>query len=501
MIETDPETGEEYSMTEDSKEPIQDRSVVEMRYDPTRDPGWRWIPTRVRHDKTERLQQAVAKKGQTKYSGTMNDEGTANSVWNSIHNPITVSMIRSGNEDPTEEEMKDLIKSRDVDISKKYYERKAPQENITLIKGLQDFHNKYIKNEILIRKTLRGGNKNLLDLACGKGGDLFKWLFAKARYVVGIDYAGDNILDPSNGIYKRYVDALIEFGQNRVPKMAFVIGDSSKNIISGDAGTNPEESNILRSVFGKYPLDGTVPQYIDKVMAGSFRAGADVAACMFAIHYFFESVEKLDGFLKNLSETVKVGGFFIGCCFDGDKIFNLLKTVEKGRSKVGMEGDIPIWTIAKDYDKEDLTPDDDSIGLGIDVEFISIGATHKEYLVPFELLKIKLANIGFELLDATSLKDMGLNSSTNTFDVSYEMAAKLGKKYSMPDSVKQFSFLNRWFIFKRIGETNIPKIILSVPEEKVEKEVEEVEEKVEEVEEKVEYKSEEEDVDPRLLKE
>ena len=57
----------------------------------------------------------------------MNDEGTANSVWNSIHNPITVSMIRSGNEEPTEEEMKDLIKSRDTDISKKYYERKAPQ--------------------------------------------------------------------------------------------------------------------------------------------------------------------------------------------------------------------------------------------------------------------------------------------------------------------------------------------------------------------------------------
>ena len=472
------ETGEEYTMTEDSKEPIQDRSIVEMRYDPTQQPGWRWIPTRIRYDKTERLQKAIAKKGNTKYSGTMNDEGTANSVWNSIHNPVTLSMIRTGNEEPSEEEMKDLLTSRESNISKKYYERKAPQENITLIKGLQDFHNKYIKNEILLKRTLRGGNKILLDVACGKGGDLFKWLFNKARYVVGIDYSGDNIIDSSNGIYKRYVDALVEFGPNRVPKMAFVIGDSSKNIINGEAGSTPEESDMLRSIFGKYPIKGTIPKYIETVMNGTFRAGADIAACMFAIHYFFETSEKLDGFLKNLSDTVKIGGYFIGCCFDGNKIFNLLKMTENGHSKVGNEGDIPIWTIKKDYDKDELSNDDESIGLGIDVEFISIGATHKEYLVPFELLKMKLSTIGFELLDVNELKEFGLNSSTNTFDESYKMAEKIGKKYTMPESVKQFSFLNRWFIFKRKGQTDIPELPKIVLEEKVE----EVEEKVEKVE-------------------
>jgi hypothetical protein len=62
-IQADPETGEEYASTEDSKEPIQDRSIVEMRYDPSREPGWRWVPTRIRHDKTERLIRASLKKG------------------------------------------------------------------------------------------------------------------------------------------------------------------------------------------------------------------------------------------------------------------------------------------------------------------------------------------------------------------------------------------------------------------------------------------------------
>lgn len=467
-IQVDPETGEEYVITEDTKEPIQDRSIIEMRYDPEREPGWRWVPTRVRHDKTERLIRASLKKGPIKYSGMMNNDAVANDVWKSIHNPITDSMIRSGNEQPTEEEARTLIKLDESDVAKKYYERKAPKEDISLIRGMLDFHNKYIKNDILLKKALQGGNKNLLDYACGKGGDLFKWIFNRPRNVVGIDVAGDNITNSVDGAYKRYLEAIIEFGYGRVPKMAFVIGNSSKDIVNGEAGATPEEQDILRSIFGKYEPEGPVPKYIQSVMAGSFRAGADVASCMFAIHYFFKDSTTLDGFIKNLSETIKVGGLFIGCCFDGDKVFNLLRNVDKGHAKVGKIGETPIWSISKDYDKEDLTPDDESIGLAINVEFISIGTAHVEYLVPFELLKKKLATIGFELLDRRDLMEMGLNSSTNTFDVSFEMAARAKKTYTMDDVVKVFSFLNRWFIFKRVGEigmSEMPKITLPIADE------------------------------------
>ena len=468
-IEVDTETGEEYVSTEDSKEPIQDRSIVEMRYDPNRDSGWRWVPTRIRHDKTERLIKASLKKGQIKYSGMMNDEGVANDVWDSIHNPITESMIRSGNEQPSEEESKVLLKLHNTDVGKKYYERKAPKEDLGLVQGMLDFHNKYIKNELLLKRALRGGNKHIIDLACGKGGDLYKWLFNRARYVVGIDTAGENITNPNDGAYKRYIESIVEFGYDRVPKMVFVIGNSTKNIVNGEAGATPEERDILRSVFGKYEPEGSIPKYVQSVMAGSYRAGADVAACMFALHYFFENQATLDGFIKNLSETVKIGGLFIGCCFDGDKVFNLLRGLDKGRAKSGIIGDTPVWTITKDYDREELLPDDESVGLAIDVEFISIGTTHKEYLVPFELLKKKLRAIGFELLEKKDLNDFGLNASTNTFNVSYEMTqvdnSKGGKKgkrgYTMPDAVKEFSFLNRWFIFKRMGEVaEIPKIEL-----------------------------------------
>ena len=464
-VQNAPGTEEMYCLTRDSEEPILDGSIVEMRYDPSQEPGWRWIPSRIRHDKTERLQRALSKKGSTKISGTMNDEKTANSVWNSIHNPITPSMIKTGKEEPLNEEIMSILKTREAEVSKTYYEQKAPKENFAIISGLQKFHNEYIKNILLLKTTLRGGNKHLLDLSCGKGGDLFKWVFNHAQYVVGVDIAGDNITNPKNGAYHRYIEALIDLGPQRVPKMAFIIGDSSRRLIDGEAGSTPEESNMLRSIFGKYQPEAPVPKYIQNVMAGTYRSGADVAACMFALHYFFENGEKLKGFLQNLSDTVKVGGYFVGCCFDGDRIFHLLQNVDRGHSKSGKENDVPIWTITKDYEAEDLTPDDDSVGLAIDVEFISIGATHKEYLVPFELLTKKLKEIGFELLDSDDLKAFGLRHSTNTFDQSYDMAIKTGKNYTMIESVKQFSFLNRWFIFKRTGEVGMPDVPEMSPEE------------------------------------
>lgn len=473
-IHMDRETGEEYSMTEDTQEPISNRSVVEMRYDASKAPGWRWIPSRIRHDKTERLLRAAAKGGAIKYSGVMNDEGVANDVWNSIHNPVTESMIRNGTEEATEEEIQNILQIRESggEIGKKYYASTAPKENMILVKGLREFHNKYIKNDILIKGALRGGNKTLVDLACGKGGDLFKWIQNRARFVVGIDTSGDGITNSEDGAYKRYVQDIKKFGMGSVPKIAFVIGNSSKNIVSGEAGATPEESNMLRSIFGKYKPDGPVPPYIRNVMASSFLAGADVAACMFALHYFFESTATLDGFLRNLSEIVKIGGYFIGCCFDGDKIFQLLHNVEKGRSRSGEIEGVPLWTITKDYDAAELLPDDSSLGLGIDVEFISIGSAQKEYLVPFELLTKKLASIGFSLLNEKELKEMNLNASTNTFDVSYQMAERDNQRFNMLDPVKEYSFLNRWFIFKRHGDGVAPEI----PVEEIDVEASDVEE-------------------------
>jgi hypothetical protein len=93
--------------------------------------------------------------------------------------------------------------------------------------------------------------------------------------------------------------------------------------------------------------------------------------------------------------------------------------------------------------------------MAIDVKFVTIGMSHIEYLVPWELLVSKMRSIGCELVDVTTLATMGLKSSTNMYKVSYDMILKGGNKdmYTIKsDAAKQFSFLNRWYIFKRVSK-------------------------------------------------
>ena len=473
-IENDRETEQEYIVTEDSHEPIQDHSIVEMRYDLQRPDGRRWVPSRIRHDKTERLQRAIAAakaEGRSvEYGSTMNSEAVANSVWSSIHEPVTESMIRNGSEQPTAEEWRAMMPlaiagdagagDADEEEKGKYYERKAPETSLALIAGLTDFHNKYIKNEILLRRALLGYRKTVLDVACGKAGDLYKWTMNRAGVVVGVDMSPDNIMNPFDGAYSRYLRMLKEGQFRHPPKCVFAVGDSSKSIVDGGAAASPEDRDILRSVFGRAEPEGALPPYVQTELAGRLRGGVDVAACMFALHYFFENRGMLEGFLQNLANTVKIGGMFVGCCFDGQRVFDLLRGVGRGQTKTGTENDVPLWSITKEYDADHLEDADDVVGMAIDVYFINIGMKHREYLVPFEYLQRRMGEIGFRLLNREELAQLQLQASTNTFDVSYKMAQAAqpsGQKdknpYYMLDVVKQFSFLNRWFIFKRAGLT------------------------------------------------
>jgi hypothetical protein len=453
--ELDLETGDEYIITEGTKEPIRDRSIVEMAYDPSREPGWRWVPLRVRHDKTERFSRGILGR-------SLNNEKVAEAVWNSIHNPVTMNMIRTGSEEALEEEIQTIKATRAEveDVARTYYERKAPKKDMLLVAGLREFHNSYIKEDILYKVALRGGSKRLLDVACGMAGDLQKWRRGNVAFAFGIDYAGNNIRDPDNGAYRRYADT-IQNAKKRgqtVPPMLFAIGDCSQRLIDGTAGATPEERDIMRSVFGKVRPEGAIPPYLERVAAGSLAGGADAVSCMFAVHYFFEDRTKLDGFVNNINETLKVGGYFIGCAFDGAAVFKLLKKLSEGQSKVGKVGDTPIWTIMKSYDADEFLADDSSLGMAIDVDFISIGSVQREYLVNFDLLKERMAGIGCELLTDVEAREFGLATGTNTFDASYDMATKGKRKFPMEESVKQFSFMNRWFIFKRRGNAPIAEV-------------------------------------------
>lgn len=445
-VHRDEHTNEFYAKTED-EEPIHDRSIVEMRYDPKQPPGWRWIPLRVRADKTERFL-----KGQI--GRTLNSEKVAESVWSSINRPITVYMITTGKEVPSDAERREMaaeVNEAELTakvLQKSYFERKPMSQDETKVKGLRLFHRLHIKSRILYKAVFHGApGKKLLDLAVGEGQDLPRWSEGKAGFVFGIDYSGQAITKPFKGAYGRLLGDMMDKRMIRYP-VFFAIGDSSKPIRSGEAGVEELDKSMMRSIFGVQGPGVSIP-LVEENGVGQLQDGADSVLCMFALHYFFKDANTFNGILKNISETLKVGGYFVGANFDGDAVFNFLRGTKTHESIRGEDAKSILWEITKEYESDELPQDSSVFGMAIDVEFISIGAKHREYLVPFEFLKKQMASIGCELVPAEELAQIGLKYSSAMFDTSYDMLSTEKNKFEMLDVVKQFSFLNRWYIFKR----------------------------------------------------
>ena len=434
-------------------DPIRSHTIVEMVYHPEQPEGWRWEPMRVRWDKTEQFHNGDM--------SAMNNERVANDIWKSIHEPVTEYMIRNGS--ITQERMEATGSAAGT---KSYYKRKPSQRDLFKVRGLADFHNQYVKTLILLSKTIRPGAA-VFDMSVGQAGDLHKWLHARVGWVLGCDIALTGLTDNKNGAYRRYLD---QKSRRKVPPMIFVQADSTKPYADGSAGITPLDRTILRTLWGEN--EEKAPPAALELRGRASKDRFDVASLMFTLHYFFEDIGKVNGWLRNLASTVKVGGFFVGCCFDGDEVLRLLKDTPVNGVKRGVEDDTDVWTIKRLYEDNMVTlpTTDASVGKAIDVNFASIGAAHTEYLVSFPYLTKRLADIGFELLTPVECSELGLVSSTNLFKTSYEMALASGYNYPMSDTLKDFSFLNRWFIFRRRsigrrseGEPLLPLVDAELP--------------------------------------
>jgi predicted NAD-dependent protein-ADP-ribosyltransferase YbiA (DUF1768 family) len=443
-------------------DPITNNSIVEMRYDP--DPtlagGWNWVPIRVRYDKTERFQSGAIDK-------TLNSIETAESVWASIHDPVTQYMITTGSDVPSEEEKKELqlAKERSVALGSRYYQKKSSIKNVGLVKTMASFHNIVIKGNILTYSILaRSGvlpteKGKVIDTSIGKGGDLGRYMMG-VSHLLGIDIDADGIRDPDEGAYRRYMNYLVEDERKRMnttPAMLFLIGDSSKSYADGSSGLNQEEGDMMRAVFGKVPPAARIPPYVEGKFKDVFKDGADLITSMFSIHYYFEKKEVWEGFLNNIRDNLKVGGYFTCCCFDGDYVTSLLSGEEKGGSILGTDPTTNsiLWKITKENTLSETLPSTPEEGFGhaIDVEFLSIGSVHREYLVSMKLLIEQLQSIGCELANPTDCMKMNVPRPTQMFSETYASDPTNPTAYPMSDEVKQFSFLNRWYIFRRYGKT------------------------------------------------
>lgn len=451
-------------MTEEG-EYFEENTIIEFKYEMNNKEGWKWVPLRVRYDKTADL-----KSGQKNFGNAYH---VANSNWHSIHNPITEYMISTGKEIP------EFLEDNEV-----YYNKSSDE---TSTQGLRDFHNLYVKKNLIVSVSERG--HTLIDYAVGKAGDLSKWIKSRLSFVYGIDISRDNIHNQIDGACARYLKATKKY--NNIPKALFVTGNSGLNIRKGNAFNDDKNKMINKAVFGTGPKDvdvlgkGVYNQY------GVGESGFNISSCQFATHYFFENKDTFHEFLRNIAECTKVNGYFVGTCYDGKTVFNKLADKNKDESITILKGGKKIYEITKMYEETGFPDEEMSLGYAIGVYQESINKTFKEYLVNFNYFVRMMENYGFVLLETDEAKNLGLPDGSGLFSelfnqMEYEISQFPNKKADykqamfMSPEEKKISFMNRYFVFKKMRNVDVNKF-----NEMVIKKDKELNERIQEVQEEL----------------
>lgn len=412
---------------------ILDKTIIEFSYN-----GNKWIPNRVRKDKTELY------KNSGNIGGTANDYTTAQNVWNSINMPVTVDIITGKEKVNMEMDTKSKMEN---DI---YYAREVDRDK-SLLRPLLNFHNYNVKNMFLISRFK--GRRSLYDIACGQGGDLLKWIRNDFKTVLASDINKDNLINTSSGIYKRY-NSYLKTNIKSEQKMLFMQLDASKiwnreyfNTIKDD--TFRDLAKIAFGDINKSEIENhsVLLQFHDRA-----RKRFDVVSCMFAIHYMFDSMQSLRNCINNIDNLLKEGGYFIGTCLDASLVDDKFSKSKNDKIE-GKKNNKLLWSIEKNYKKYDVNKPINNIGLKIKVYVETINQELDEYLVDYNLLKIELGKKNIFPVKDEDLKEIKLDdigASSGSFEKIYNEYNKKNKQNIDMDKVNQeFSFMNRWFIFKK----------------------------------------------------
>ncbi|KAL5221757.1 hypothetical protein ABZP36_026470 [Zizania latifolia] len=208
---------------------------------------------------------------------------------------------------------------------------------------------------VLIQLYARPGDC-VLDLACGKGGDLIKWDKAKVGYYVGVDIAEGSIKD----CMTRYNG---DTDQQRRKKFGF-----PARLICADC----YEARLDEHLCEDAPFD--------------------ICSCQFALHYSWSTEARARQALANVSALLRPGGIFIGTMPDANVIIKRLRETD------GMEFGNSVYLInfGEEYAEKKFPA---SRPFGIKYKFhLEDAVDCPEWVVPFHLFKLLAEEYDLELV-------------------------------------------------------------------------------------------------------
>jgi len=121
------------------------------------------------------------------------------------------------------------------------------------------------------------------------------------------------------------------------------------------------------------------------------------------------------------------------------------------------------------YANETFPSDMNGVGLRVDVYQESINKMFPEYLVNFDYFKEVLQLYGFEVIGPTECKEFGVFTGIDSFqrlfakmqnhvDKKKLHVKKIGTALEMSDYEKKVSFLNNYFIFKKVRNVDASNV-------------------------------------------
>jgi mRNA (guanine-N7-)-methyltransferase len=173
---------------------------------------------------------------------------------------------------------------------------------------LKKYHNR-IKRELI--NAFAGGAPRLLDLACGRGGDLHKWVAAGVGYVRGVDLSPGEIEEARRRYDETRASVLAKGGVP--PCVEFEVVATL-----GTAAWSADEQGGSRGAVAGPSPSGRPARPAPPPPPPTILF--DAVTCMFAAHYFFSSEGAARRFLTNVAAHLKPGGFFFGTVPSGRKV-------------------------------------------------------------------------------------------------------------------------------------------------------------------------------------
>lgn len=353
----------------------------------------KWIFKKIRIDRDVEL-----KRGE--YYG--NYYKVAEMIWNNIQSPLTLDMLTS--------------------TDKSYF-----TGDTTFYKSQRGF-NSFVKSHILDnivnneKLSIKTKTNNIIDLAAGRGQDMAR--------LANLNFKNALFLDNDTNA----LSELINRKHNLKAKKGM-------NIFSHKIDLTDNYINIIKQL---------------EQFESFKKNSADIIICNFAIHYLVGNTNNINNLIQLINYYLIPSGRFIFTCFDGQVIYDLLKTT----------GDWNAWedSVLKYSIKANYILSDELLSFGQKINVLlpfSNGEYYEEYLVNIEYISKCFTDNGFNL-EITGSFSQFLNIYKNTNPNLYSLLTPYDKEF-----VSLYSYV----IFQKnmsetiISKSNIKNILPS--EEKI----------------------------------